>query len=324
VVRLGDGVTPLSGAAAPVFIDAYDGVTGTTAGPSIALPTTTVGVNRALTLSGSASAEGGLSRSVDGAWVTLGGYELPLGTAAVATSLGSRTLARVSAGGVVDTRTSVATAAGLDQASVRAAVTVDGTGFWALHASPSMGQLTYTGYAGSPATTLVTSPIIARSLTLFGSQLLASVSVPEGSGVFATNSLPRVPTAAITQLPGFPLTNTLSPYGVVPFDTDRNGAADLLFIADDRAALSGGGVLVWRLVGGRWSMVGSVPGLSNGLRGLTGRVDGANYVLYGTTTEGRTRLLRLAVDAVTWAATITTVATAGVNQVFRGVAFAPR
>ncbi len=47
-------------------------------------------------------------------------------------------------------------------------------------------------------------------------------------------------------------------------------------------------------------------------------------MLYGTTTEGRTRLLRMAVTNGTWDATITTVTTAGTNQVFRGVAFAPR
>ena len=212
----------------------------------------------------------------------------------------------------------------LDSSSIRAAVSLDGTSFWAIHSNGSLGQLSYTGYGGTPASTPVTTPLIARALTLYGSQLFASTSIPEGSGVFATETLPRTSAVPLVQLPGFPANNTLSPYGVVPFDTDRNGRADLLFVADDRAVASCGGVHVWRLAGGTWSMVTALAGLSNGVRGLAGRADGSNYVLYGTNTEGRTRLLRLAVTAGTWATTITTVATAGTNQVFRGVAFAPR
>ena len=59
VVRVGTGNSPLSNAATEVFLDEY-----TTAGTlvqSIALPTSAVGSNRRLTLSGAASSEGALA-----------------------------------------------------------------------------------------------------------------------------------------------------------------------------------------------------------------------------------------------------------------------
>lgn len=164
-----------------------------------------------------------------------------------------------------------------------------------------------------------------RWVSAFGTQLFVTSSTPAGSGVFTTSPLPRAAGATLSVAPGFPTTMTLSPYGVAAFDRDGNGAADVLFVADDRTPTTGGGLLYWRLVGGTWTMQPlTVTGLSNGLRGLTGRTNGSDYVLYATTTETRARLLRLDVSVSSATASLTAVATAPLNTTYRSVAFAPR
>jgi hypothetical protein len=127
----------------------------------------------------------------------------------------------------------------------------------------------------------VTNREVFRGLSLFGQQLLAAGLQPHRVG--RLRDLLAAPRAGgfIAPLPGFPLAMTLSPYGIAAFDRDGNGSADVLFLGDDRALLSGGGVQCWRLSGSTWSMVGNVTNLTNPIRGLTGRTQGANYVLYG-------------------------------------------
>src|SRR5262249_21303076 len=63
VLRVGDGATTLSNAAAPVFIDEYS-PTGTLV-QSIQLPTAVNGVNKSLTLSGADLTQGGLTQSMN-------------------------------------------------------------------------------------------------------------------------------------------------------------------------------------------------------------------------------------------------------------------
>ncbi len=330
VVRVGDGVASLAGTAAAVNIEAYNGATGAMVGSPIALPTTTTpGGNLALTLSGTAGAEGFLFRSLDQRFVVMGGYEASPGSAAGLSAVGQRVIARINAAGVVDTRTSVgATATGM---TIRAVATVDGSAFWSVHTQTSVGDVVYTGYGGSPAGAVVTSREVFRSVAVFGQQLLVTGSNSSGSGVFATSTLPRAPGGVLSPLPGFPSTSSmsLSPYGVAAFDRDGNGAADVIFFADDRTLLAdggptGGGLQCWRLIGGTWTSMGNVTGLPNPLRGLTGRTNGADYVLYGVTSEGRARLLRIDVSATTLSGAVTVIAQAPMNMSYRGVAFAPR
>ena len=302
-------------------IEAYNGSTGTPVGSPIALPTVGSAGNQPLTLSGTAGAEGTLFRSLDGRWVTLGGYTHAVGTPGASGALAQRVIARINAAGTVDTRTVLGTT--VDRSAMRAVVSVDGSEFWSIHSGGSTGDVVYTSF-GATLGTSVTNREVFRGLSLFGQQLLAAGSNPTASGVYATSSLPRSAGGFIAPLPGFPLAMTLSPYGIAAFDRDGNGSADVLFLGDDRALLSGGGVQCWRLSGSTWSMVGNVTNVTNPIRGLTGRTQGANYVLYGVTAETRARLQRIEVDAATLTGAVTTVATAPLNTTYRGVAFAPR
>src|SRR5207244_738646 len=67
VVRVGDGSTALGSVATPVFLDEWK--TDGTFAQSVPLPTALNGSNRRLTLSGSATTEGLLTRSSNGRYL---------------------------------------------------------------------------------------------------------------------------------------------------------------------------------------------------------------------------------------------------------------
>ena len=254
--------------------------------------------------------------------MTVGGYNLPVGTASVASTDGTRVIARINAVGTVDSRTALGSFA--NTRGLRAVVSADGGAFWSVLASGSLGAIAYTGYGGAPSAE-VSERIVLRGLGLLPAQLLATGSNPDGSGVYAAAPAPVPPARpTLATLPGFPNNSSLSPYGVLPIDRNGDGQPEALLLGDDRAVLSGGGILVWTLSGGVWSQFGAVSGLPVGMRAITGRYDNGTYVVYGVTAEGRPRLLRVDISANTLVGTVRVLATSPVNTAYRGVAFAPR
>mgnify|MGYP006872362497 CR=1 FL=1 len=96
VVQVGDGTASLSGNGTATFLKEY--TTSGTAVQSISLPTTINGANKRLVLSGTATSEGALARSVDFKYLTVAGYDAEVGTANITTSTSStinRTIARI-------------------------------------------------------------------------------------------------------------------------------------------------------------------------------------------------------------------------------------
>ena len=103
IYRVGDGAAALSANATPVFLDEY-----TPAGmlvQTIPMPTTLSGSNHPLVAGGTANSEGLPSRSVDGRYFVLGGYDAVVGVAV--TTATARVFGRVDAFGIVDTTTAV-------------------------------------------------------------------------------------------------------------------------------------------------------------------------------------------------------------------------
>src|SRR5262249_33444533 len=126
-------------------------------------------------------------------------------------------------------------------------------------------------------------------------------------------------------LPGMPTSSGPSPYAY--FFVDLNGAVsgvDTVYVADDRAIASGGGVQRWNYNGTTWSLVYTLTaGLTAGTRGLTGVVDlSGNPVLFATTADSTSKLVT--VTDMGSSSAFSTLATAGVNTAFRGVVFAPQ
>lgn len=319
VVRVGDGSAALTNASTPVFLEerASDGTLLTTT----PMPIVASGANHPVTLSGSASSEGALVLSEDGAYVTMAGYAVAPGLAGVATSSSasvSRVVARVDALETIDSSTRFLTA--FSGNNVRSAVTDDGTRFWAGgNGSGSNAGVQYILLGAFGGAQIQGTPATVRVVSIFNGQLYGSAASGTFTNVFTVGSgLPTTSGQTATSLPGFPTANAS------PFGYSLNAAANVCYVADDRAISNGGGVEKWVFDESTftWTRVSIFnDGLTTGVRGLAVDYSGATPRIYATTTELSANKVVRFDDAGSPTASI--VATAPTNTVFRGVAIAP-
>ncbi|WP_461782851.1 SdiA-regulated domain-containing protein [Prosthecobacter sp.] len=312
----------------PVFVDEYS-ADGTLV-QSIALPTTVSGANKRLVSSGTASSEGLLTRSADGQYLILTGYDV---TPPAASSLSSttsaavnRVIGRVNAAGTVDTSTALT-----DYASAtnpRCAVSLDGSKFWLSGGNGGVRLATLGATTSTDVSTTVTN---LRQLGIEGGQLFVTTS--SGTAVrlgTVGTGLPETTGQTITNLTGIPTTG--SPYAFFFADLDVGVAGlDTVYIADDINTTGIGGVRKFSLVGSTWTANGIAGAFGDAYRGLTGSVNAGTVTLYATrkggfVATGGGELVSI-VDATGYNATITAtptlLATAATNTAFRGVVFAP-
>ncbi len=327
VYRVGTGAAALSGAATEVFLDEYSS-SGTLA-QSIALPTTVNGANVALTASGTATSEGALTRSADGRYLLLTGYDAAVGTASVAGTssfTAARVIGRVDASGTIDTSTAINQ---FNSNNIRGAASTDGFDVWAVGANTGVfyTNIGSTGSAGGTVAGIVTN---LRTVDIFGGQLYFSSSTGTFRGISTVGTgTPTTSGQTVTLItPPYGIGNA-SPYQFFFADLTTSVAGlDTLYVADDRATASGGGIAKFSLVGGSWALTDIYAGTGTvGARGLTGVVNGSNVTLYATTTETSANRLISITDTSGYngrlSGTATTLATAATNTVFRGVAPAP-
>lgn len=328
VYRVGTGTGALTNAATSVFVDEYTTAAGQS-GPvqSIAMPTSVSGSNRRLTASGTATSEGGITYYNGRVAVT--GYDANVGTAAIAGTANSgatpvnRVVGVIGLNGVVDTSTAFTPPTGGTGAysanNIRSAVT-DGTSVWAVGAGGAVGGLFTTSLGSTGTGTQVSTSVTnLRYVNIANGQLYVSSQ----SGAFRMaavgTGLPTSSGQTIANLPGLP-TSTGSPYGFFFADLDGTIGVDTLYLANDDA----NGLQKYSLVGSSWVLNGSIGGTADAFRGLTGSVDASGRVsLYA---------IRAASSIVSFtdtagynanfsSTTSTTLATAGANQAFRGIAF---
>ena len=314
VVRLGDVVPALSAIAAPVFIDEY-----TTAGAlvqSIAIPS--VAGSPMLTMAGSATSEGGLMRSPNGAVLCFGGYGAAAGTAALAATTAA---AAPREAGTVNAAGTFAVAANtLTQhsgANIRSAA-ADGMGnFWSggTGSPTSNGGVNYLG-TSSAAAQLLSGNL--RWVNIFnGSLYFSSGAAVPGLGV---HQFTGKPVAAVASAPV-----VIGAAGSSPYGFSLSPAGTVMYVADDRNIASGGGIQRWNKAGAVWTLaytLGTGAASTVGSRGLTVNWSGANPVIFATTTETLNRLITVTDTGV--GSVATTLATVTQNRAFRGVAFAPQ
>lgn len=327
VVRLGDGSVPLTGAAAPVYLDRRL-TDGSEVAAPIALPVILQGNNNPFTISGSAVSEGNLALSADGKWVTLAGYAAPVATLSVSTSQAltfPRLVARVDASGTADTSTRVDGA--FNGSNVRSAATKDGTGFWVSgNSAGGSGGVHYVLYGAKSGTQILSVPSNARFVDIAGGQLYASSGTGAFVNVFTVGSgLPTALGQTATSLPGMPTVDA-SPYAFALLDRSQSVAGvDTLYVADDRTPASGGGIQKWQFDGSQWTLTATWSGgLVAGVRGLAAKVAGDAVVLVATTAEASENHVITAVDDGSSSPVLTVIATAAPNTIYRGVAFAPQ
>jgi len=327
VVRVGDGAAALSTAAAPVFLE--ERTTGGSIVSTVSFPIAVNGAQQPCTLGGTVTSEGGLARSSSENVVVLAAYSASPGVASVSTTTASsvnRVVCSVDFEGNVDSTTRLGSA--FSGASVRAATSVDGTSYWASGtSSATSGGAWYISRGATSGTQILTTPNNTRWIGMASGQLYGSSSSGTFTNVFTIGTgLPTTAGQTATSFPGMP-TSGGSPYGFALFDLNPNVAGlDTLYVGDDRAVASGGGVQKWTFDGVVWTLVTTFrSGITTGVRGLTGYVaSNGNIVLVATTNETNANtLVRFIDDFINLAPPATVLATSPINTAYRGVAMAP-
>lgn len=319
VVVVGSGEAALTNAATPVTLErrALDGASL----GDVSMPTVAAGANEPFTLSGTATSEGLLSLSADGRFLVLGGYAAVPGTAQVASSTSAavnRVIARVDAQGTVDTSTTLPAA--FSGNNLRSAASTNGTDLWA--AGGTSGAQ-YAVFGASASLQVVGTPSNIRALAVFGGQLYGSSGSSTYRNVFKLgDGTPTAAGGAATSFSGMPTANA-SPYEFALLDRDPMVAGpDTLYVADERATASGGGLQKWTFDGATWTLAKTFTnalGSSGGARGVAAVVRGANVALFVTTPSA---LVKFEDGSGDDAGTV--LASAPTNKAFRGVAVAPR
>ncbi len=312
VLQEGDGVGTLSSTSAPVAIMEF-----TPAGnlvQTISIPSN--GSTR-LTQTGSSGTEGYLSLSSDASKLVFVGYDANAGLNNVA---GSNSASVNRCIGTLDinanyTRAGVS-ASEYSGGNIRAGGS-DGTSFWT---SGSTGGIWYSANGGTPVQIGIQSSTTGnlRASKIFNGHVYYTT----GSGTIGlfimTNGLP---TSATNAYANVVVDGGVSPS---PYDFAINTASNIIYICDDRTTANGGGILKWTNGPSGWVQsytFGSGAGLTAGCRALAVDFSGVNPIIYATTADSPTKVITITDTGS--ASTATTLATAGSNKAFRGVALTP-
>lgn len=321
VLQLGTGAASLNSAATAAFLKEYS-PTGTLV-QTITSPTAASGPNRALTLAGSSTAEGALTLSSDGRYLTYCGYDAAPGLASVAsstTAAAARVVGRVDLMGNIDTSTVITDA--LSGNAIRSSVTNDGSGYWIAGGN---GGFRYVAHGSGGTSTQLNSsnPSNGRVMNIYNGQLYGSTGAASFSGVNTIGS--GLPTTSGTTVTVFPGEGNVASQSVYDYFF---ASSSVMYVANDSAA--NGGLEKWTYNGSTWSLAYRITtGLNSVfIRQLCGMVDeNGNAILYATTTEtNANRIVTLSdvVSATSYSGTgFTLVAQASSNTVFRGIDFVP-
>ncbi|HET7625155.1 MAG TPA: lamin tail domain-containing protein [Verrucomicrobiae bacterium] len=309
VLRVGNGLQSLSGNGNSVFIDQF-----TTNGTLVSSSEIPDNETNALIISGSASSEGALTRSADGRLLVLAGYQIPLTNAALLGSSLSDANSTVAprALGVVDSTGKFAlvgvTTNQYGGNNMRSGTT-DGRGnYWG--AGATSGTFYFGDDTPAAVQNTVKNTVVIQDL--------------EGNLYFSTSKT----TPGIWEIPGTPIgaatpelvfqSPTGNPYGFA-FNTNFT----IAYVADDTTGADGG-IQRWDRTAGNWSLSYAFDAVTNsGARCLAVDFTGAHPIIYATTAEdSANRLVSITDTGAASPAVI--LATAGANQLFRGVSFAPQ
>jgi hypothetical protein len=319
VLQVGDGSTLLTSTGAPIFVHEYSTAGTLVQTITVPVPPSQNGAT-GITAQGNISSEGHILRSVDGRYATFTGYAAVVGAttpASDAASVTNRVVARLDWAGTLDATTRLADA--YNAGNIRSGITTDGTVFYIGGTGTSGNGVRYVSALGASTTTaLQTTNTNTRIVGIFNGQLYYTTSSSPNWGVVALGT--GIPTSGPNTpviLNGFPIATGPSSYGFA-MSSDGN----TIYVADDRAVASGGGVQKWVLSSGTWSLVYTLnTSLTSGCRALTVDWSGTNPIIYATDASTLTKLVTVT-DAGSSSA-FTTLATAATNTAFRGVAFAP-
>jgi len=336
VERLGNGTTALSSAATDIAVLEF--TTSGSAIQTISFPST--GATQQ-TDSGSASSNGYLN-SYNG-FVAVTGNNSSAGTAGVA-GLNTKVTSVLDNTGAVVNRTTYPTGgptgtpvSPFSGNNLRTAIATGSNTFYAsgtASGTPNTGGVWYSDGASFTqiSSTATGQPTNLRNVEIFNNQLYVSSS---SSGFLGISKIGTGLSTTSGQTVSLEINmgTGASPYGFVMFDTNRDSFLDTAFIADDRAS-AGGGLQKWTFDGTAWvnsyslrfdAAAGNLSATASsgfvGIRGLTGGYDDTTgaFSLFATTTETASNRIVSVLDNGATPTTYTTLASAGANNVFRGI-----
>lgn len=318
VLQAGDGSTALSNTGNAVVLREF-----TPAGVpaySMAIPTSSA---TGLTILGSSTAEGFLTRSSNGQQLVIPGYAGTY-TSSIATATGTQVPRVIGTVDGAGTFTRVASSTSFHSGgNIRGAVS-DGTGnYW------SVGSNQGVNYFGNTAASSNIQGFVAnnRALSIQAGDLAFSCAAGTARGIYVVNTIgsgtTTVPASTVTLV--VPTGSVSAPCQFAIAPTLAYG-----YVADESATTAGGGIQKWTFNGFTWTLAytfatSTNTAITTGARGLVVDFSGTNPILYATTAEGSSNRLISIVDGGSLAtSTITTLATATTsNTIFRGVAFSP-
>jgi hypothetical protein len=276
-----------------------------------------------LTQSGSRSLEGSLSRSADGQYLTLVGYDAARGRADVAdTSTNGgpsnvvRVVGRVSIDGQVNLSTTTTNYSG---SPIFSAASADGERFYLggpLNSGTDALRTTTLGASGE--STSVNNADV-RVVHVFNNQVYASTRF---NTIIRTDAALPTGTSGVTEL----VAGLADPVGFVILDQDGNGTVDTLYVAnqDPTASLQ----KFSSTDGTNWTARGSAN-IVGGLTGITAVKNGSNVDIFVTAGEGTMaantlqRFTDIAAFNASLSGSFVELVAAPTGTAFRGVAFSP-
>ncbi len=330
-LRLGTGAAALSNAATPGFLEEYtlDGKLFAVPTNPVALPTT----GNRLTFSGTATSEGGLSRSLDGKFITLAGYDADVGTASIANSPSNttkRAIGRLDRAHSVDATTKLETA--FSNNNVRSACSTDGVQLWAAGPGNAAAGGVWNTTLGSTGAgvQVVAAPTNVRTCHFYLGRFYAATSSGAFVSVFQTSdAIPTTAGQTSTTLTGLPTASGPSPYSFVVLDTNGDTTPDLIYIADDRTN-GPGGVSKWTSADGVTWAAGTPANISLGAnlgaRGLAGDVQNGVVTLLASSTSAGANAIFKITDTLAGGEppVVAEIVKTPASTVFRGVAMGTR
>jgi autotransporter-associated beta strand protein len=305
VLQAGNGTETLSSSGNTIQIQQFL-TSGTNQSPVNTLTIPNTGTNR-LIINGTSTTEGFLSRSSNGLFVNLVGYD-----GAVGGGTSSNTAAATPRGiGQIDGSGSysrLGTSTTFYSGGNIRSIVSDGQGnHWTSGSSTGVSH-----WNPTPQNTVSTTVTNTREMGIANGQLYFStasgtrgiyavgVGLPTASGTIATNI---INTGANSN----------------PTDFEFNSSGNIAYIADETTNAATGGIQKWTFNGSTWSMASVIPVGALGIAARSLTVDWSNPTaptIYATTTDGR---LVSVLDSPDAGPVVTTLATQGTNRQFRSV-----
>jgi hypothetical protein len=299
VLQDGAGSAALSSAGTAIFLDQF--TTGGVFVNDVAIPTSG---SLALVNSGTAGSEGQLSLSQNNQYVILAGYNADAGTAGVASSTTiPRGVGTVDANGNYSLAATTTTF--YNGNNIRGG-TSDGLGnFWGAGAAATGGTV----YLGTGTPSQVTSSNSLAIQAIAGNLYFSSAKGTSGIyEIFGTPiSGPAVPSLLIAT-------------GANPSDFTFNANMTIAYVANTGSGINGG-ISRYNFIGGVWTLAYTLDS-NTAMNAVVANFSGANPVIYATTESGA-NLVEITDAGAGTTSGATILDTAGTDEAFRGLTFAP-